>query len=287
MRRREFVLLGGATLVLWSAAANTQTDLPVVGYINAAASADSAELVGAFKQGLSEAGFVEGRSVLIEYRWADDNYDRLPAMVADAISHHVAVIAATSTPVALAAKTATRTIPIVFTIGGDPVKLGLVSALNRPMDNLTGFTRYNVDLGPKRLELLHDLVPGASRVGLVVNPNNPNTETVLNAVRKAAHTLGIEIQIARASSDSELNDALATLSWLPVAAVVIGNDPFFNSRSQQLAALTLRHSVPAIYQYRKFVEAGGLMSYGASNSDSHRQLGVYVGRILAGAKPTD
>ena len=199
----------------------------------------------------------------------------------------MAVIAATSTPVALAAKTATSKIPIVFTIGGDPVKSGLVASLSRPGGNATGVTRYNVELGPKRLELLHDVVPSASRVGLLVNPTNPNTAALSAAIEKAADALGVEVVLARAGDDGQLVSAFEALRHIGVGALAIGNDPFFNTRSSRLADLSLRHSLPAIYQYRKFVEAGGLLSYGASNTDSHRQLGKYVGRVLAGAQPSD
>jgi putative ABC transport system substrate-binding protein len=286
MNRRDFFVVLSGVAVLQPLAARAQADLPVVGYINAAAPNDAADLVGAFRQGLSEAGYVEGRNVAIEYRWADGHYDRLPRLAADIVTRRVTVIAATSTPVALAAKEATGTIPIVFTIGGDPVKIGLVPRLNRPEGNLTGVTRYNVELGPKRLELLHDLVPHVGAIGLVANPSNPNTETLSTSVREAAQTLGVEIHLVKAENDNELDDAFDTLSSLRVGAVAIGNDPFFNSRSERLAELALRHSLPAIYQYRRFVEAGGLMSYGASNTDSHHRLGAY-GRILAGAKPGD
>ncbi|HYZ42080.1 MAG TPA: ABC transporter substrate-binding protein [Stellaceae bacterium] len=287
MRRRDFFAMLSGAVILRPVAAWAQAGLPLVGYINAASPDNSAELVGAFRQGLSEAGYVEGWNVVIEYRWAQSHYGRLPELAADVVRHRVTVIAATSTPVALAAKDATREIPIVFTIGGDPVKVGLVSRLNRPDGNLTGVTRYNVELGPKRLELLHDLVPGVRDIGLLVNPGNPNTETLSKSIYEAAQTLGVEIHLVKSENDNELDNAFATLNSLRVGAVTIGNDPFFNSRSQRLAELGLRHSLPAIYQYRRFVEAGGLMSYGASNTDSHHRLGAYVGRILAGVKPGD
>ena len=261
--------------------------MPVIGYINAGAAADAEDLLAAFKAGLREAQFIDGQNVATDYQWADDHYDRLPALAADIVARRVAVIAATSTPVALAAKAATTTIPVAFTVGGDPVKLGLVASLARPGGNLTGVTRYNVELVPKRLELLHDVVPRASSIGLLVNPNNPNTATLSKAVREAANPLGVVIQFANAGGDDEVEAAFADLRRSGVDAVAIANDPFFNSRSEKLAEQTLRYVIPSIYQYRKFVEAGGLMSYGASNTDSHRQLGVYVGRILTGAKPAD
>jgi putative ABC transport system substrate-binding protein len=287
MRRRDFLVMLSSVAVLWPLAARAQSELPVVGYINAASPDDAADLVGAFRQGLSDAGYFEGRNVAIEYRWAEGHYDQLPRLAADLVAHRVTVIAATSTPVALAAKDATGTIPIVFTIGGDPVKVGLVPRLNRPDGNLTGVTRYNVELAPKRLELLHDLVPAARKIGLVVNSGNPNTETLSKSVHEAAQTLGVELHLVTAENDNELDSAFAVLSSLRIGAVAIGNDPFFNSRSERLGELALHHSLPAIYQYRRFVEAGGLMSYGASNTDSHHRLGAYVGRILAGAKPAD
>jgi len=267
--------------------AKAQADPPVVGYINAAISADSADILTAFKRGLAETGFIEGTNVTVEYRWAEDHYDKLSAIAEEMVRRQVTVIAATSTPVALAAKAATQTIPIAFTIGGDPVRVGLIASLSRPSGNLTGVTRYNVELGPKRLELLHELVPGSSPIGVLINPSNPNTPALLAAVGDAARALGVELQIAKASNDVELMAAFEDLHRRNVGATTIGNDPYFNSRSEQLAAMALRYSIAAIYQYRKFIDAGGLMSYSASNSDSHRELGVYVGRILRGARPAD
>lgn len=287
MRRRDLLPLLGGVLALYPAVAPTQEKIAVVGYINAAAGADSAELVRAFQQGLGEAGFVEGANVITEYRWAEGHYDRLPALAAEMVHRQVTVIAATSTPVALAAKSATESVPIVFTVGSDPVKIGLVASLSRPGGNITGLTRYNVELGPKRLELLHELVPSAGRIGMLVNPGNPNTESLWDTMQSEARILGVEIHIVKSSNDDELDEAFNSLGALRLGALAIGNDPFFNSRSERLAELTRRHSVPAVYQYRRFVEAGGLISYGASNLDSHRQLGAYVGRILAGAKPAD
>jgi ABC-type uncharacterized transport system substrate-binding protein len=287
MQRRTFMILLSGSAALRPLSARAGSEPPVVGYINAAAPADATDLTDAFKQGLSETHYMEGRNVAIEYRWAEGHYSKLPQLAADLVRRQVAVIAATSTPVALAAKTATSKIPIVFTIGGDPVKSGLVASLSRPGGNATGVTRYNVELGPKRLELLHDVVPSASRVGLLVNPTNPNTAALSAAIEKAADALGVEVVLARAGDDGQLVSAFEALRHIGVGALAIGNDPFFNTRSSRLADLSLRHSLPAIYQYRKFVEAGGLLSYGASNTDSHRQLGKYVGRVLAGAQPSD
>jgi putative tryptophan/tyrosine transport system substrate-binding protein len=288
MQRRIFITLLGAAAYGWSPLSRAQQrGLPVIGYINAAAETDARDLVLAFKQGLGEKGYVEGQNVSIEYRWAEDRYDQLLAIAQDLIGRHVAIIAATSTPVALAAKAATTTIPIVFTIGGDPIKLGLVKSLSRPAGNITGVTRFNVDLVPKRLQLLQDSIPHLTVAALLVNPSNPNTQTVLREVQEAARSFNIQLHFLQAHSDAELDMAFGSLRQLGAAALLIANDPFFNSRADKLAELTVRFRIPTIYQYRQFVEAGGLMSYGASNTDSHRQLGNYVGRILAGAKPAD
>jgi putative ABC transport system substrate-binding protein len=287
MQRRTFMILLSGSATLRPLCARAGSESRIVGYIDAATPAGAAVLTDAFRLGLRETHYVEGQNVAIEYRWAKGHYDKLPQLAADLVGRQIAVIAATSTPVALAAKAATDKIPIVFTIGADPVKSGLVASLSRPGGNATGVTRYNVELGPKRLELLHDLVPSARRVGLLVNPSNPNTATLSAAIEKAADALGVDIFLAKASDDSELVSAFEALRHMQVGALVIGNDPFFNSRSDGLADLALRRSLPAIYQYRKFVEVGGLMSYGASNTDSHRQLGNYVGRVLAGARPSD
>jgi putative tryptophan/tyrosine transport system substrate-binding protein len=288
MQRRIFMTLLGAAAYGWSPSTGAQQgSLPVIGYINAAAETDAQDLVSAFKQGLGERGYVEGQNVSIEYRWAADRYDQLLAIAQELVGRHVAIIAATSTPVALAAKTATTTIPIVFTIGGDPVKLDLVKSLSRPAGNITGVTRFNVSLVPKRLQLLQELIPHLTVAAVLVNPGNPNTPTVLREVEEAARSFNIQVHILRARSDMELDVAFGSWAQLNATALLIANDPFFNSRSDKLAKLIVRFRIPAIYQYRQFVEAGGLMSYGASNTDSHRQLGNYVGRILAGAKPAD
>jgi putative ABC transport system substrate-binding protein len=287
MRRREFIaVLGGAT-VAWRRPVYAQRVVPVVGYISAAGQDDYSELVDAFRQGLRDSHYVEGQNVAVEYRWAEGRYDRLPSLARELVDQNVTVIAATSTPVALAAKEVTTVTPIVFTVGGDPVQIGLVSNLSRPDGNLTGVTRYNVELGPKRLELLHEVVPDASPVALLVNPNNPNTDRFTGDLRRAASALRIEIEVLRAALETEIGAAFEVLDKLHIHALVIANDPFFNSRSEQLAALTVRHGIAAIYQYRKFVESGGLLSYSASNTQSHRELGMYVGRILAGARPVD
>jgi putative tryptophan/tyrosine transport system substrate-binding protein len=285
MNRRHLITLLGGAAALPLAAHAQQKAMPVVGYLNGAALGDSSDLVAAFRHGLRETNYIEGQNVAIEYRWAEGRYDRLAALAIELVSLPVTVIAATSTPVALAAQAATATIPIVFTIGSDPVKIGLVKSLNRPGGNLTGVTRFNVELGPKRLELLHEIIPGATKFAALLNPNNPSAESLSKDLQAAAGTLGLLIDVLHASAESAFSTVFETLVKRQIHALVIGNDPFFNSRSEQLASLTVRHAVPAIYQYRKFTEAGGLMSYGASNTDSHRQLGAYVGRILAGAQP--
>ena len=288
MQRRIFIVSLAAAACGWLPPVRAQQELlPVIGYINAAGETDAQDLVTAFKQGLAEKGYVDGQNVSIEYRWAKDRYDQLGVLARDLVGRHVAIIAATSTPVALAAKAATTTIPIVFTVGGDPVKIGLVKSLNRPGGNITGVTRFNVDLVPKRLQLLKEMIPHLKVTALLVNPDNPNTQAVLRNVSEAAGALEIQIHLLQAHNDAELDSAFGSLRQMDAAALLIANDPFFNSRAEKLAELGARFRVPAIYQYRKFVEVGGLMSYGASNTDSHRQLGYYVGRILAGAKPAD
>jgi putative ABC transport system substrate-binding protein len=262
--------------------------MPVVGYMGARSADDSVRLVAAFRQGLAEAGYVEGRNVAIEFRWADNQNDRLVALAADLVRRQVTVIIADSTPGALTAKAATATIPIVFSMGSNPVELGLVASLNQPGGNLTGVTNLNVEVGPKRLELLHELVPTATVVALLVNPTSPNlAEVTAKDLQAAARTLGLQIRVLQASTERELDTAFATLVQLQAGALVIGPDAFFDSRSEQLAALAIRHAVPTIYQFREFAAAGGLISYGGIYTDPFRQAGVYTGRILKGEKPAD
>jgi putative ABC transport system substrate-binding protein len=244
--------------------------------------------VAAFRQGLKEAGYVEGQNVTVEYRWAEGQYDRLPALAADLVRQKVTVIAATGTPAALAAKAATSTIPIVFTTGGDPIKLGLVASLGRPGGNLTGSTPWGLEVLPKRLELARELFPGATTFALLVNPANPVAATVSKDLQAVADTLGVRLHVLHASTEADFEAAFATAAQLRAAALVIGSpDPLLRGHAAQLGALALRHSVPTIYQLREFAAAGGLMSYGGYTTDTYRLGGVYTGRILKGEKPAD
>src|SRR5262245_55537590 len=286
MRRRAFITLIGGAAAAWPLAARAQQKLPVIGFLNGGSAWEYAHLAAAFRQGLRETDFVEGPNVLVEYRWAEGHYERLPIMAADLVRRSVAVIVANS-PAAVAAKAATTTIPIVFTTSTNPVELGFVASLNRPGGNLTGATTLGIELGPKRLELLHELIPTASSVALLVNPAGPTAEIQSKELAAAARTVGVQLHVLRASSESQLDTVFATLVQLQAGALVIGSDPFFTSRMEQLSALALRHAVPAIYQYREFVAVGGLLSYGASARDTYRLAGVYSGRILKGEKPAD
>jgi putative tryptophan/tyrosine transport system substrate-binding protein len=290
MRRREFISLVGGTTLTWPLAARAQQPaMPVIGYLDLGSPITSAPFLEAFRRGLSETGYVEGNNVTIEYRWADGQNDRLPDLAADLARRQVAVIAApSSTLAALAAKGATTTIPIVFAIGADPVAAGVVASLNRPGGNATGVTTLNVEVGPKRLELLHQVVPTASSIALLVNPTNPAlAEPLSRDALAAARALRLQLHLLHASTDGEIEAAFAALPQLYAGGLAIGADAFFNSRSEQLAALALQHSVPAIYQYREFTTAGGLMSYGGSLTDAYGLAGVYAGRVLKGEKPGD
>jgi len=264
-----------------------QPALPVVGFLNGGAPESFAAALSAFLQGLKEAGYVDGQNVTIEYRWANGQYDRLAPLADDLVRRQVSVIAATSTPANLVAKAATSTIPIVFTTGGDPMQLGLVSSLSRPGGNVTGATQMTGEVAPKRIELAHDLFPQATTFGLLINPTNPLTETVKKDSQAAAQKLGLQLNVVHASTDVELDDAFKALREMHLGALVIGTDAFFNNRLEQLAALAVRNSVPAVYEYHQFVAGGGLASYGGSILDSYRLAGGYVGRILRGEKPAD
>jgi ABC-type uncharacterized transport system substrate-binding protein len=290
MQRREFIaLLGGAAAssVSWPLTARAQTAMPVIGVISSASSRDYVPMLAAFRKALGETGYVEGQNVRIEYVWADEQYDRLPALAADLVRRQVSVIVAAATPAALAAKPATSTIPIVFAIGGDPVQTGLVESLSRPGGNLTGAAHINVETAPKRLELMHELMPAAKVLGLLLNPTNPVATSVAAGVQAAATSLGLELKVVHAHTDEDIDAVFASLPGMRVGALVIGTDPFFTSRSEKLGAMSLRLAMPAIYQYRAFTEAGGVMSYGGSITDSYRHAGLYAGRILRGEKPGD
>ena len=288
-RRREFItLVGGATV--WPLVTRAQQPaMPVVGFLNGGTPAGFAPLAGAFHQGLNEAGYVEGRNVTIEYRWAESQYDRLPMLASDLVQRRVTVIAATGGAiVSLAVKAATVTIPIVFTTAGDPVRDGLVDRVNRPRGNITGATTFTSVLGAKRVELLHQTVPGAASIGYLLNPTNLSAELELAEAQIAAHSLGRQIIVLSASSEHDLDEVFATFVRQGIGALIIaGGDAFFFSQRGRLATLAARHALPAIYSVREYVVAGGLMSYGPYITDVYRQAGVYVGRILKGEKPAD
>jgi ABC-type uncharacterized transport system substrate-binding protein len=287
MNRREFISFASAAAAR-PLGARAQQAMPVIGVLGATTAQGYAAQLAAFRRGLAEVGFVEGRDVAIEYRWAEDQYERLPELAADLVRRHVAVIATIGGNAAsVAAKAATRTIPVVFHGSVDPVEAGFVASLNRPGGNLTGVVTLNIDTGQKRLELMHELVPTASTIALLLNPTNTVAETQTKDLQAAARTLGLELHVLHATTEREFEPAFADLMRLRAGGLVIGTDGFLVSSSEQLAALTLRHAVPAIFQYRAFVEAGGLMSYGGSVTDSYRLSGIYSGRILKGEKPGD
>ena len=288
MKRREFITLLGGAAAAWPLAARAQS-IPVIGFLSAyPQDAFAQHILVAFHRGLKELGYFEGQNVAIEYRWGADEYDRLPAFAADLVRSGVSVIVASTSPAVPVPKAASSTIPIVFSMGGDPVRDSLVASLSQPGGNLTGVTTLNIELGPKRLELMHELIPTTPVLGLLIDPTNFTQSEILSKdVQAAARSLGLEIHALRASTESDLDAVFASLSQLRVGGLVIGAAPFFNSRSEQLAALALRYAVPAIYQYRPFAAAGGLMSYGGNIADAYRQVGVYVGRILKGEKPAD
>lgn len=289
MRRREFISLLGGVATAWPLSVRAQQTMPVIGFLGSSSLDLYADPVRAFRQGLGETGYVEGRNVAIEFRWANGQNDQLPALAADLVRRQVSVIVAPgSTPAALAAKAATATIPIVFQVGIDPIAAGLVTSLARPGGNVTGVTNINTELVSKRLELLRELVPKATIVALLVNPTSPEiTEAVSKELQSTASTLGLQLHILHASTDRDFDTVFATLAQLRVGALVIAPDAFFISRNEQLGVLTSRHAVPAITQFREFAAAGGLMSYGGSFSEPTRQVGIYTGRILKGEKPAN
>jgi putative tryptophan/tyrosine transport system substrate-binding protein len=289
MKRREFITLVGSAAVAWPIAARAQqAAMPVIGFLDGTSADGSAPIVTAFRQGLSEVGYIEGRNVAIEFRWAETQNDRLPALAADLVRRRVVVIAAGGIPAVLAAKAVTSTIPIVFRLGTDPVRSDVVQNLNQPGSNLTGVSTLAGELVPKRLELLHEIVPSVNTIAFLVNPSNPiGMEPQAREAQAAARRLGLELKTVHAVTERDLDQVFGTFAQLRVGALLIGTNALFNNRSEKLAELALRYKMPAVYQYREFAVAGGLMSYGSSYTDSYRLTGIYAGRILKGEKPGD
>jgi ABC-type uncharacterized transport system substrate-binding protein len=289
LRRREFMTLLGSVAAAWPVAAWAQQPaMPVIGFLHSQRPDALTERLRGLRRGLKDTGYVEGESVAIDYRWAENQNDRLPALAADLVRRQVAVIAAIGPPPALAAKAATTTIPIVFAVPDDPVRLGLVASLSRPGSNATGINFFVAELIAKRLELLRELVPAAVRVAVLVNPDDTQiTPLILRDVEAAARAMGLQIQVVRASTSREINAAFASFARERPDALFLGADPFFTSRRMQLTHLASRHAIPAVYSVRDYVDAGGLISYGTDVTDAWRQVGVYAGRILKGAKPAD
>ena len=289
MKRREFIMLVGGATAAWPVTVRAQqSTMPVVGFLNAASPQGYPRPLSAFLKGLGEAGYVDGRNVVIQYRWAEGHNERLPAMAADLVQSQVTVIAATSTPAALAAKAATSSIPIVFETGGDPIRLGLVAGLDRPGGNVTGAASLAVEVTAKGLELLHELIPSARVIGLLINPNEPAAaEPQQREVLSAARKFALEVHVLNAGTERELDSIFAKLVDLQASALVISAGAFFSSHSKQLAELAVRHAIPTIFTGREFATAGGLLSYGSEITDSYRLAGIYTGRILKGEKPAD
>jgi putative tryptophan/tyrosine transport system substrate-binding protein len=289
IERREFIALLGGAAATWPLTARAQqAAMPVIGFLETVSANFGTRILAPFRQGLGDAGYVEGQNVAIEYRWAEGRYDRLPELAADLVGRRVNVIVTTSTPASLAAKAATTELPLVFGVGDDPVKLGLVASLNRPGGNATGVNFFLGELAAKRLGLLRELVPAAARIAVLVNPTDAvRTESNLKDVDMAARAIGLQVHVVNASTIAEIDAAFATLVRERLDAIFVVPDSFFNSRSEQLARLAFRHAVPTVFQFREFAVAGGLMSYGGSITEVYRLVGIYVGRILKGAKPAD
>jgi ABC-type uncharacterized transport system substrate-binding protein len=289
MRRREFIrLLGGAAAAWPLAARGQQPAMPVIGFMSGRSPEDSKHLVAAFRQGLSEAGFVEGQNIVIEYRWGLGQYDRMPALAADLVNRRVAVLVGVGGDIsAVAAKQATSTIPIVFGTGSDPIKAGMVESLSRPGGNATGYSLLTNQMEPKRLSMLHDLMPGAAVIGVLLNPNFPPAARQLQDLEEAARTIGQQLFVSKASNDGELSAAFTSLVQQRVGALLVAADPYFDTRRDQIIAFAKQNRLPAIYQLREYAVAGGLISYGPSITDMYRQAGIYTGRILKGARPAD
>ncbi|HEX3116346.1 MAG TPA: ABC transporter substrate-binding protein [Bradyrhizobium sp.] len=289
MRRREFIKFLGGTAAAWPLAARAQQSPPppVIGFMNSGTAEGGKELRAAFSKGASEAGFIEGQNVTIEYHWGEGREDRLAELAADLVRRRVSVIAATGTPAALAAKAATTTIPIVFETAGDPIKLGLIASLSRPAGNVTGVSQLSSELVSKRLGLLHDLMPTATTVGFFVNPLDPRTESQTKDTEEAARALGLKIHVLDASTEAEIISAFATIAELRPGALLVGTGELFRRRPELIPSLAAKQGIPAIYQYREYAVAGGLISYGTSITDAYRLAGVYAGRVLKGEKPAD
>jgi putative ABC transport system substrate-binding protein len=288
MWRREFITFLGAAAVTWPLAARAQQSaMPVIGFLRPSTAAGSEHLLEAFRKGLNESGYVEGQNVAIEYRWADGQEDRLPTLVADLVRRQVAVIVASASNAAMAAKDATPSIPIVFVTAVDPVEAKLVESLNRPGGNITGMTYITSALGAKRMELIHQLVPAAKSVGVLVRPIDRATEAFIHDLKAGAGMLGLQIVVSNITSESDFESAFATLVQQQSGALIVGPDPSFTARATQITALAARHALPAIYTLREFVLAGGLMSWGTSLTEQYRQCGIYVGKILKGTRPAD
>ena len=289
MRRREFIVVFGGAAAAWPLIVSAQqSTMPVIGFLNVASPGPLRQQIAAFREGLKESGYVEGQNVAVEYRWAEGQYERLPELAADLVRQQVSVIfVGGGAPAVLAAKAATTTIPIVFSTGGDPVRSGLVASLNQPSGNITGVYHFATGLEAKRLGLLHEMLPKATPIAVLINPNYADAENQLRDVQEAAARLGVQLVVVRANAESDFNAAFSTVVQQRSGALLVCASPFFNNRREQLVVLAARHALPTIYEWRDFAAAGGLMSYGTSLADAYRQVGVYAGQILKGAKPVD